>query len=829
MKTKTHCLAALLHCLALGALVLTASARPVTPPPSRGLPAARALGNVRQLVLQPVDAKRELENDAKSGITTPLRFALSTPVRVTPDTDGTWENVPGGRLWRLRVLAPSATDLNLGFKQFRLPPGATFHLYAEGEDYVQGGYGAHDNKEHGEFWSPVIPGDRVVAELFVPENAAFEPELLLTHVGRGYRDMFHKRKEAAAAKSGSCNINVVCPIGAPWSNEIRSAAGYSFGGSLFCSGTLINNAVGDYRPFFLTANHCEVDAGNAASVVVYWNFQSPNCGTVGGGSLAQNQSGAIFRSAKFDVDFTLLELEEMPDPAFNVYYAGWDRSGATPASVVGIHHPSGDEKAITFSSNALTTVSSCIGTGGANTHWRVTWSQGTTEPGSSGSAIWDMSTRRIVGFLSGGGASCSTPLDPDCYGKMSVAWASGTTPQARLREWLDPLNTGTNGVPGVNWKRAPLVRAASLALVSENCMPTNGVMDPNETVTIALSLRNVGLTNTANATATLLSGNGVIVPSAPQNFGVLPTNGALTTRSFTFIATGACGGTVTPTFRIQDGTNELGVVSGTFTIGNPVSSFAQNFDAVTPPVLPTQWTSGGNLGGWATTSARSDSGLNSAFAANAPFDGEATLTTPGIPVTVTNAELTFVHYYDTEAGWDGCVLDISLNNGTSYSDIQTAGGVFLSGGYNSSVNPDTLNPLAGRSAWSGFSGGFVATRVRLPASAANKTVRFRWRIGCDETVSEEGWYVDSVSVSQGYACCHQIVPPTIVGARKQTTNIVFSFLSLPGQTYVTEFKNRLATNLNWSPLRTNAGDGTHKSITNSLGAATNRFYRVRTQ
>ena len=48
-----------------------------------------------------------------------------------------------------------------------------------------------------------------------------------------------------------------------------------------CSGTLIVDATGDFRAFFLTANHCGIAFGNASTVVVYWNYESPTCGNTG--------------------------------------------------------------------------------------------------------------------------------------------------------------------------------------------------------------------------------------------------------------------------------------------------------------------------------------------------------------------------------------------------------------------------------------------------------------------------------------------------------------------------------------------------------------------
>src|SRR5207302_9523542 len=116
-----------------------------------------------------------------------------------------------------------------------------------------------------------------------------------------------------------------------------------------------------------------INAGNAGTVVAYWNFQAA-CGNHGvGGSTAQNQTGSTFRAAKTDVDFCLVELTSLPSSSFNVFYAGWDRSGAIPGNGVGIHHPNGDGKCISFANGAFGTINSCIGSGGASTHWQVPW------------------------------------------------------------------------------------------------------------------------------------------------------------------------------------------------------------------------------------------------------------------------------------------------------------------------------------------------------------------------------------------------------------------------------------------------------------------------
>ena len=57
--------------------------------------------------------------------------------------------------------------------------------------------------------------------------------------------------------SGSCNVNMACPVGEGWREE---AAGVTrlltAGGSSLCSGSMINNVEQDGRQLFLSADHC---------------------------------------------------------------------------------------------------------------------------------------------------------------------------------------------------------------------------------------------------------------------------------------------------------------------------------------------------------------------------------------------------------------------------------------------------------------------------------------------------------------------------------------------------------------------------------------------
>ena len=420
---------------ALTALALPAFAAGVVP--TADSQAVQPLASVARLDLPAVDrdaARREDQDRAQQDL--PPRFALPQVVDLDPATSGTWETLADGEtlLWRLRALAPGALSLNLGLDRFHLPKGARLVLYpANGRETVRA-FTEFDDRDDDQLWTPVVLGDDLVIELTVPADARDEVRLHVARVNAGYR-FFGE----APDKAGACNVDVVCPEGDAWRDEIDANAVYTVNGTWTCSGSLVNNTAQDGTPYFLTANHCGLNAGNTGSLVVYWNFQSPTCGQHGGGSLTDFQSGAIFRASSAASDFCLVELEEMPAPASHVTYAGWDRSSADALQAVAIHHPSTDEKSISFEYQPTTTTTYLnTAVPGNGTHIRIAdWDLGTTEPGSSGSPLYDQN-HHVVGQLHGGYAACGNDLS-DWYGRFSVSWAGGGANNNRLSNWLDPL------------------------------------------------------------------------------------------------------------------------------------------------------------------------------------------------------------------------------------------------------------------------------------------------------------------------------------------------------------------------------------------------------
>ena len=131
------------------------------------------------------------------------------------------------------------------------------------------------------------------------------------------------------------------------------------------------------------------------------------------------------------------------------------------------------------------------------------------------------------------------------------------------------------------------VVAAGAVLTFESG-PTNGAIDLGETVTMILRLRDAGNTSTRSLVATLLATNGVVPvpPNNPQTFGILFPSGFSVGRPFSFTASGANGGTISPTLLLQDGTNTYPLVSFSFTLPNTLVFTNSNVIVIPDPAAP---------------------------------------------------------------------------------------------------------------------------------------------------------------------------------------------------------------------------------------------------
>ena len=384
----------------------------------------------------------QLEDDLRDQQGLAPRYAVPNLVEITAATHGHWEKLDDKlAMWRLRFTCKNAISMNFGFQRWLLPIDSEMMIYnVEGTHRIRP-FTIDDYNDSGELWTPAVAGGDVIIEIRCPQNAVtlIKEEIKLTSVNAGYRG-FHEAfgqqplPNNIPSLSGSCNIDVACPESVGWENEIDCVGVISTGGSTFCTGFMVNNTSQDGTPYFMTADHCGIVSGNAPSLVVYWNYENSFCRTPGSaasggpgdGVLNQFSTGSIYRAGSATSDFTLVELNSPPNAAFGVSFCGWDASTSAPTSAVGIHHPATDEKRISFENQPPSLSTNFVTVND--------WDAGTTEPGSSGSPLFDQN-HRVIGQLCCGGAACGNNLSDD-YGRFSRSWNLG------LAAWLDSAGTG---------------------------------------------------------------------------------------------------------------------------------------------------------------------------------------------------------------------------------------------------------------------------------------------------------------------------------------------------------------------------------------------------
>ena len=191
-------------------------------------------------------------------------------------------------------------------------------------------------------------------------------------------------------------------------------------------------------------------------------------------------------------------------------------------------------------------------------------------------------------------------------------------------------------------------------------------------------------------------------------------------------------------------------------------TFSETFDDVQTPNLPAGWTAsqGANSGDplWITSATTPYTAPNAAFTAVPDHVLDNRLDSPGFSAFGGPGTLYFRHKFDFQNGLDGAVLEVSAPNlnGGQFTEFTAATGHFSTGGYNGTVVSPS-NPLAGRPAWTGNSGGYVRVVADVSTIMFNygSPIKIRFRMASDESGSSGGWWIDHIAVQ--YSECN---PPS---------------------------------------------------------------------
>ena len=398
----------------------------------------------------------------------------------------------GGLVATLFVSSPQAKSIRIGFRA-RLPAGAALRFFhPDGDErnvpfnpvvtredlrpVPAGAPTAAKSSSEAQaaepdvFWSPSVRGDTIGIEVALPDRSARQhASLRLEKIAHRFADADTKTHlDASLFCSG--HINVQCRADRFQAGLQDAVALLEFEdalGSSQCTGTLMNDRdPTTFVPYVITANHCVADGATAGTVQATWFHQHPSCDSeVLDGRTTSTFGGADLLATMSAEDATLIRLRRRVPPG--VFFSGWDTTPAASGDAVyGIHHPRRAVKK--YAAGAINGIANVRISGRLfRNALRVSWSEGATEGGSSGSGLFRNDL--LIGMLSGGNF-CSIPYD--YYGSFESVFS-------QFCSFLSPQSCGDQNVRD---RASASVRISTTAPTSL----TEANLD-NATVTVALT------------------------------------------------------------------------------------------------------------------------------------------------------------------------------------------------------------------------------------------------------------------------------------------------------------------------------------------------------
>ncbi len=405
------------------------------------------------------------------------QFAVDVARRIDSESGGRWRIDQTNAKWDYSIRIPSAVSMGFHASKLILPAEGTLTVTAAGQSFTIKGR----DLRRSEFWSRPVRGDQISIHISVPRLMRHQTFIDIAAFQAGYKSLsaefadnphYAEIKPRAPPASGSCVENYACDATATTQNAANASVAIVISNKFECSGTLLNDVPQDGAPYVLTARHCEngEDAGGdpaaAASVEIFWNAVT-TCGETLESifdATAQVQFGAT--TVVEQQDQWLIRLDAA-SPATNVYYAGWDATGAELVDGYSIEYAGANtQQYVTWAGSAITEVLSAqtLGVGYNSTYWGVVNSLGSVDHGASGSGLFNTNNLVVGSASRAPTATGICPLVPPpppststvvaLYNKLASTWsstadASSSTGTTTMASVLDPANTGTTAMSGI--------------------------------------------------------------------------------------------------------------------------------------------------------------------------------------------------------------------------------------------------------------------------------------------------------------------------------------------------------------------------------------------
>ncbi len=308
--------------------------------------------------------------------------------------------------------------------------------------------------------------------------------------------------------------------------------------------------------------------------------------------------------------------------------------------------------------------------------------------------------------------------------------------------------------------------------------------EAGETVQLNLMVKNKGWDSTANMVTATLSCNDELVTINDETVTV--SFSPMETRMVSYtvsLAAGIASGHTTEFnvhFTDANGYNITETIDITF--GKPMLKF---FDDTENGLA--QWEADGS---WNVTTEKSASGSHSftesPYGTYSPNDEMSLTTATAIDLTgLAKATLSFQTRYNMEKDWDLAQLQISSNNGSTWTPLW--------GEYATNGSDGEGLQLSNEPVYNGFRDLFwVEEKASLDAYLGQQ-VLIRFLLASDAGIQTDGWYVDDIKVI-GFTDIAS-VPQIITFTKYQNTSFLGAY---PIHAVVSDEKGNLTVNLKYS-------------------------------
>ena len=234
-----------------------------------------------------------------------------------------------------------------------------------------------------------------------------------------------------------------------WKDEANAVVLFKNELGTWCSGALVNTTAGanNNRHFLLTSTMAVSGSGSDLSnYTFYWHYEKPYCNTSNGPVEITTQGAKVVAKIFCNADLALIELNKDPAEAWDVtpYYLGWDRSDDIVTGTTLIYHPRvmRDIKKIIIDNN--TTLKTIY-----DPYWsiKIFNAYDSEDPGSGAPLLnWE---HKLIGNYHHGYCD-GVCYDYYYFSRFDVAWGEHDQyinyctldSTSRLKDWLDPINTG---------------------------------------------------------------------------------------------------------------------------------------------------------------------------------------------------------------------------------------------------------------------------------------------------------------------------------------------------------------------------------------------------